>query len=136
MKLNNKEIQAIQDTINHWEKDIRSNLLKGLNISVSRNGLLRWKNRKTVNCYAKDFAMCQISLKPDKTLNCSICPYYRYHGETCDDRDSQWFAFATNPCLETCENMITSLNELLEQNLKKELPMCTCKLGGTLVHLN
>ena len=136
MKLRNKEIQAIQDTIDHWENDIRSKLLKGMNISVSRNGMLKWSDGKIVRCYAKDCAMCRISLKPDKALNCSICPYYRYHGEKCDDRNSRWAAFATYPCLETCDKMIASLNELLEQRPSRELPMCARKLGEIVVHLN
>lgn len=113
MALTEKELQTIQDTIEHWEKDIRRKLLHWKKINCDSQGRLRWGDGSLVKCYAQHSALCRMFITTDRVISCERCPYYRYHGVSCNERTSAWFEFVTEPTLAACNRMIDGLKELL-----------------------
>lgn len=113
MDLNEKELQTIRDTIDHWEKDIREKLLQGERINCGPRGQLRWADGSPVKCFAQHSALCRMFVTTDRDIYCDRCPYCRYHGISCNERTSAWFEFVNEPTLDACNRMIDSLKDLL-----------------------
>jgi len=113
MKLTTIDIKALQETVHHWEKDILSRLLRGDVIRRGQRGEICWQDGEPVKCYAEYSAVCKASVDRVGRLNCSRCPYYRYHAEQCDDQGSRWDCFMRDPGIETCAEMIAGLKEVL-----------------------
>lgn len=116
MALTEKELQTIQDTIAHWERDIRGKLLQRKRINCAPQGRLRWGDGSLVKCYAQHSALCRMFITTDRVISCERCPYYRYHRISCNERTSAWFEFVTEPTLSACNRMIDSLKDLLAQD--------------------
>ena len=116
MKYSENEIkQAIQDSVEHWQRDIIEELEKGREIErgvgVPWEGgtLLLWKDTgEAVDCYDDDCALCQL-----EGYGCVNCPYYIFYEFRCSDVEGHWTAFDDEPNLENAKAMKQSLQKLL-----------------------
>ena len=107
------EIQAIQDSIEHWKKDILKPLQDGEKIDM-KTGTLYWENGHKVKCYDTDCSLC-ILVHND----CYKCPLTEYGCHT-EVENSPYKQFIFNPCLETAQNMVMVLQDTLVKYLTEE----------------
>lgn len=124
--MNQETIQAIKDSIEHWEKDIVKPLKECLEIfsKIDREKnryRLYWKHMfrtffdRKVKCYAPDCQLCKIFKCGEDSYNTPLeCPLQKVD-ECCLNRESVYYNFIDNPCLETAEAMIEALESLLPE---------------------
>lgn len=114
----NTTIKSIEDSIDHW-KEIRSRLDND-EIMTSLGGILFWKmDKKMVTCYSMDCPLCSLFRYTDRNM-CGKCPIVVVNKNDCDHYYSEWSHFIKNPNKETCNDMITNLEQVLIHYKEKE----------------
>ena len=123
LKVSDKDtIEAIKASISHWKEDIQKPLIAGRKIKKEWDGesleKMVWVDTgKPVMCGHKWCMLCQKFAFSYNTLRigppCSECPVMLYHNKTCFSEGSHYLKFCESPCLETCDDMIKALEELL-----------------------
>jgi hypothetical protein len=117
--MDKKTIQAIKDSIKHWEVDILKPLREGKKIGGSL--IVRWLRKdgslgkKEVKCSTADCALCKLFYHP--YTDCDRCPLNIIDNDCCDS-GSSYLAFRDNPNIKTAEAMINTLKSLLEGDKK------------------
>jgi hypothetical protein len=114
LNLSQRQIKAVQDSIEHWKEDIEKPLMEGEKI-YNCDFELRWKSSAKLVKYREDScALCKI-VKSD----CSDCPYCLFYGQACDEydqarnQDGYWRKFRRNPNLRTARAMIRALERII-----------------------
>jgi len=116
--LDETEIKALKASIKHWNKDIIAKLATGSVIKKSTCRLY-WEDGILVKCYENDCPLCLIFTCEDKGFDDDkpICPLpYYNHYFTCENPNSEWSKFHSNPCLETAKNMVKLMHKILKEN--------------------
>jgi hypothetical protein len=115
MKVKDKQtIQAIKDSIVHWEQDILKPLKDGRSVIRKILGQSFWSKTKTFNEFnivkyrSEDCPLCNIFIH---NYHCGDCPLKEI--SCCMDDESSYRQFVDNPCIETAEAMIETLKSLL-----------------------
>lgn len=119
-------IQAIRDSIEHWERDILKPLKQGNEIKrvskditlQERSIVLHWiPSGEKVKCYSDSCALCKVFY--GKLQPCEGCPLYEA-GFACVESNSPYTEFYHNPCLDTAQNMVLVLGNLLIDALEEK----------------
>ena len=115
LDLSKTERKAVENSINHWKKDIQKHFLDGDEIIVVEDGYsvkLVWeKTGKKVKDTSKHCSLCKKAI----SLGCSVCPYYKYYGFKCEDYEyGHWKKWRFQPNLKNCDNMIKALERILK----------------------
>ena len=121
-KLTNEEIKAVEDSIEHWEEDIRKKLLNGDTINNSfpkswntktEGGII---NTRTVKMYDDSCPLCLLVKRDNSGYRiCFRCSFYKKHKYYCTDTTfGEWHVFDCNPTLKNCNKMIKALKDILK----------------------
>jgi hypothetical protein len=118
MSLPPEERQAVQESRDHWEKDICVPLREGDSVVLD---LLRWKSdRRGVQISPNDCALCKKHLGFSRWATCrgnqtnSPCPLY-LRGKMCGALGSPYLKFRNEPTLQNAEAMRDALQEILDE---------------------
>jgi hypothetical protein len=99
---------AIQESINHWKKDIKEELEKGRNVFINT---MRWMDsNESLPTGVENCSLCKLFFAGD----CFECPLYESR-QGCLKYNSPYRKFMNNPCLETTNKMIEALKSLLKE---------------------
>ena len=116
---NEREVQAVKESIKHWEEDIIQPLRKGRVITHHSWSLVWADNLKRVPYTSKDCPLCdayldkEVSDEEDSEECCEHCPYYQHYAFTCDAHSGYWTKFRNDPSLENAEEMKSALLKIL-----------------------
>lgn len=113
MKLSKKDLQLVNESIEHWKRDIEAPLLAGKEAQRQINGL-KWKSSgELLLCGDDDCPLC-IEYGDD---DCDNCPLEKANlGRINQSEKSPYGLFWFNPCLETAQAMIKALESLKTGN--------------------
>ena len=86
LNLSQRQIKAVQSSIEHWIKDIEKLLVEGGKICKGAFPYwsdLRWKSsNEAVLCRAIDCSLCGHYNKIHEGKGCPKCPYFLFYGNT------------------------------------------------------
>ena len=112
MTIDSERIKAIKKSIAHWENDILNLLLDGESIIEIRE-TLKWQNSKEeVPCYSCNCELCQKYLR-ENVAGCPDCPYDQRYNSPCYRGGEAWMNFRNEPNIDTTQEMIRKLKNLL-----------------------
>ena len=107
-----KTIQAIKDSIKHWEEDILNPLRKGRKILIINPDHLKsyyWGDTgESVKMGSWCCPLCKLF-----SSDCKYCPL-----ESCVLKGDAYVVFLDNPCFETAQGMVDKLDSLLPEGEK------------------
>ncbi len=111
MPTNKEIVQAIKESIKHWQDDIRKPFEAGDSI-ITYLGIGRiWKLSKTKPRYRADScALCKLFNE-----RCKNCAFQQYYERRCSSDASKWEQFNLTPTLENANAVIEELKELLKK---------------------
>lgn len=114
LKLSEKEIVAVKESIGHWQRDILNPLKKNRKIS-RKDFVLYWKDTKEeVKCQAEDCTLCDLD-QLRHIFACELCPYHVKYGHGCDSpRTGDWRRFFNKPNLINAQKMVDALKGILK----------------------
>ena len=112
MPIDSERIKAIEKSIAHWENDILDPLLDGESI-IEVRGTLKWQNSKEeVPCRSHKCELCQKYLR-ENVAGCPDCPYQQRYNSPCYREGEAWMNFQNEPHIDTAQEMIRKLKNLL-----------------------
>ena len=116
----NNVLELIEESIQHWEKDILEPLLQGRKIIFTYNlDSLVWEDDNTlVPCCSGSCPLCQAYM--DSDFSCDKCPYKIQYGNVCGKKGESWYQFYLTPNIETAKAMIEKLKYLLTVHILNE----------------
>src|SRR4030067_3304715 len=99
LRLTKKEIKAVEESIEHWKKDIRERLVVGDIIIIIHGFPIYWKSDNTeVKMYDDSCALCLLTAKNNGYRVCTCCPYYKKYKTFCHTTPGRgWGDFFTTP---------------------------------------
>lgn len=126
MNLTPEESKALDESIEHWIKDMVEMFKKGFVVAKNSNGASEWKyyvwgffpkSADFVKCYSPDCALCSDAFeKGTSKINCQLCLYTKFYDFDCDDEEGHWSKFMDDPCLETAQAMVDALKAIRDSN--------------------
>lgn len=117
IQLTNEEIEAVKDSIKHWEKDIRDRFKKGDSIIGTSTPFIWSSDSSIVMMYEENCALCLLVKWKNSSgyKFCMNCAYFKKYRITCTDlKKGKWNKFRDNPTLKNCNKMIEALENILE----------------------
>lgn len=109
LNLNEKEIEAVTESVTHWKEDIQARLEAGDKITGEWNNLSWRRGNEEVSCYAGDCPLCKLV-----DFDCPGCPYCIKYKATCYKDNQHWNNFVQKPTLGNCNAMIAGLEAILD----------------------
>jgi hypothetical protein len=106
-------INAINESIEHWETDILQPLLEGDELVPDNSGSLLW----TSTCLLVPIGRCACSLCNLfywKENTCENCPLFKA-GKGCCENNSTYDKFYKKPTIKNAKAMIKALKDLLKE---------------------
>ena len=110
---------AIEESIKHWEKDIKKPLENGEVIEMRGkheyyDGTPYWIAGDEVLMFSDNCPLCSIYFDQD-FKRCRVCPYFLKYDHSCDSNKGHWRIFFENPNLENANKMIEALKAILDE---------------------
>lgn len=124
--MNQETIQAIKDSIEHWEINVLKPSKSGKQFKKTLTGGLddgKWIDETIVKSCDRFFPLCEwhnnnyiYSARELVTIHhCTGCPLHD-SGNGCDSySENPYRKFEQNPCIETAQAMIDTLKSLLPE---------------------
>ena len=128
--LSREEIKAIIESYVHWNVDIVQRFEAGDKLTLRKwtDGNNRrfkqmvWKDGSGIKDTTSFCALCMHAFKvntawPDEmrytVKMCTVCPYYKHYGYTCDSHQGHWTKWNSNRCIETAIAMRDAIIEII-----------------------
>ena len=109
----NEMKEHIQESVDHWEKNIIGKFKEGLLPTTD----YQWSDGQDISDGGENCPLCRKYFKNGDCAEaaCGTCPYTLYYGEVCDKEYSGfWYKWEDHRSIETATAMRDALVEILD----------------------
>lgn len=108
MKLTKKDRKLLKQSIEHWKNDIKEPVVR---LSSQLEGISKYPFLDG----SDDCPLCEV-YQYTTLFRCEKCPYLLFYGFSCDNLNGHWIKWLYNRSLKTCNDMIKSLEKILNES--------------------